>query len=265
MTGLTVRQALLCGTPAAAGARVIDTHAHIGPWNNFHVPCSDADGMLRTMDRAGIDQAWITAHAAIGPDCRLGNAVVAAVRAHPDRFRGYITVSPHDQVMLREELARYHDAGWRLLKIHPGTHQTPADAPGYRALWAFAQEHGLHVLSHAFPSPAALSALAAECPRATMALGHASADPRTLPGYYAVCAAHPNVYLDLCYSVQWRGLLEQMAAAVGAERILYSSDIPFVDPRAQLGRVAFTRLPDAVLRAILGDNAKRLWERVNAR
>ncbi|MGH2351298.1 MAG: amidohydrolase family protein [Chloroflexota bacterium] len=265
-TTASVKDALLRGDPGAAGVRVIDTHAHLGPWFNFRVPHGDADGLLRTMDRAGIRQAWIAAHVAIGPDCRLGNALVAeVVRAHPDRFQGYITVSPHDQAVLRDELSRYYDRGWRLIKIHTGTHRTPADDARYRAMWAFAQEHGLHVLSHAFPSPAALSALAGEHPNATMALGHASSDPRALPAYSVVCAERPNVYLDLCYSVQWRGLLEQMAAGAGAERILYSSDIPFVDPRPQLGRVAFTRLPDDQLRAILGGNAERLWEKLPRR
>jgi hypothetical protein len=97
-----------------------------------------------------------------------------------------------------------------------------------------------------------------------MAVGHASSDWRVLPALYDVCAERPNVYLDLCYSVQWRGLLEQMAAGAGAGRILYSSDVPFVDPRPQLGRVAFTRLPDDQLRDILGDNAQRLWRRLSS-
>lgn len=260
---LTVREALLAGTPDVAGVRVIDAHAHIGPWFNFRVPHAYADGMLRTMDRAGIHQAWITALAAIGPDCRLGNELVAqAVRAHPDRFRGYITLSPHHQAELRDELARRYEQGWRLIKLHPGTHQHPADGPGYRAAWDFAQERGLHVLSHSFPSAQALSALAGEYPRVTILVGHAAADWKALPDYYAVCTQRPNVYLDLCYSVQWRGLLEQMVAAVGAHRILYGSDVPFLDPRPQLGRIAFSRLPDDDLRAILGANAQRLWDGV---
>ena len=55
-----------------------------------------------------------------------------------------------------------------------------------------------------------------------------------------------------------------MVAGAGAERVLYGSDIPFVDPRGQLGRVAFARLPDDDLRLILGGNARRLWERIAA-
>jgi predicted TIM-barrel fold metal-dependent hydrolase len=80
--------------------------------------------------------------------------------------------------------------------------------------------------------------------------------------YYAVCRTHPNVYLDLCGSTLWHGLLEQMVAGAGAERVLYGSDIPFIDPRGQLGRVAFARLPDDALRLVFGGNARRLWQRI---
>ena len=92
----TVREAILRGDGRLAGAEVIDAHAHIGPWFNFRIPHPYADGMLRTMDHAGVHVAWITADASIGPDFRLGNALVAeAVAAHPERFRGYVTVNPH--------------------------------------------------------------------------------------------------------------------------------------------------------------------------
>ncbi len=263
---LSIKEALLRGEPEAAGVRIVDAHAHIGRWFNFRIPHAFADGMLRTMDRCGIHEAWITALEAIGPDVPGGNRLVAqAVAAYPDRFRGYITVSPHDQAELRDELARYYDQGWRLIKIHPGTHQHPADGPGYRLMWEFAQERGLHVLSHSFPSPAALAALAATYPRVTILVGHASADWKLVPAYCTVCAERPNVYLDLCYSVQWRGLLEQMVAGAGADRVLYGSDLPFLDPRPQLGRIAFAHLSEDQLRLILGGNAQRIWRAVAPR
>jgi predicted TIM-barrel fold metal-dependent hydrolase len=217
------------------------------------------------MDFAGVHVAWITADASIGPDFRLGNALVAeAVTAHPDRFCGYVTVNPHYQDECLEELRRRYDQGWRLIKFHTGTHEHPADGPGYRRIWEFAQEHHLHLLSHSFQSAPRLAKLAEEYPDVSLLVGHAASSPATVPEYCAVCRERPNVYLDLCGSQLWRGLLEQMVAGAGADRVLYGSDIPFVDPRGQLGRVAFARLPDDDLRAIFGGNARRLWERAAA-
>jgi predicted TIM-barrel fold metal-dependent hydrolase len=262
--GPGVREALLAGRPDLAGAVVVDAHAHIGPWFNFRIPRPYADGMLRTMDASGIQEAWITADAAIGPDFRLGNELVAgAVRDHPDRFRAYVTVNPHEPDASVDELRRRYDQGWRLVKLHPGTHEHPADGPGYRPVWELAGRLGLHVLSHSFPSAQALAALARDYPTTTILVAHAASAPDRLPGYYEVCAAQPNVYLDLCGSLLWRGLLEQMVAGAGARRVLYGSDIPFIDPRPQLGRVAFARLPDDALRDVLGRNALALWRRLS--
>ncbi len=275
----TVREALLAGRPQLAGVTVVDAHAHIGPWHNFRIAAPYVEGMLRTMDAAGVQEAWITADAAIGPDFRLGNALVAdAVARYPQRFRGYVTVNPHEAQASRDELARRYDDGWRLVKLHTGTHDHPADGPGYRPVWELAQERRLHLLSHSFPSAERLAALAATYPDVTILVGHAASYPAALPGLYAVCAAHPNVYLDLCGSLLWRGLLEQMVTGAGggpgaggesgrlagAGRILYGSDIPFIDPRPQLGRVAFAALPQEVLRAILGGNAQAIWRRLTA-
>ncbi|MGH2350802.1 MAG: amidohydrolase family protein [Chloroflexota bacterium] len=259
-----IRAALLAGAPAAAGMEIIDAHAHIGPWFNFRIPQPYANGMLRTMDQCGIAEAWITADAAIGPDFRLGNDLVwQAVRDHPDRFRGYVTVNPHQTEPSAEEVRRRVDQGWRMIKLHPGTHQHPADGPGYRPIWELAQQHRLHVLSHSFPSAQALAALAATYREVSILVAHAASAPERLAAYYEVCAAHPNVSLDLCGSLLWRGMLEQMVAGAGAGRILYGSDIPFIDPRPQLGRVAFARLPRDALRAVLGGNARAIWRRLS--
>ncbi|HVG98418.1 MAG TPA: amidohydrolase family protein [Chloroflexota bacterium] len=257
-----VWEAVLAGRPELAGVSLVDAHAHIGPWYNFRIARPYADGMLRTMDACGLHEAWITADASIGPDFRLGNALVAAaVRDHPDRFRGYVTVNPHEPAASADEVRRYYDQGWRLVKFHTGTHEHPADGPGYRPVWEVAARLGLHVLSHSFPSAPALAALAAAYPTCTLQMAHAATSPLALAPYYEVCAAHPNVYLDVCGSVLWRGLLEAMVAGAGADRILFGTDIPFIDPRPQIGRVAYARLPAATLRDVFGGNARRIWRR----
>ncbi len=68
-----------------------------------------------------------------------------------------------------------------------------------------------------------------------------------------------NLYLDLTGSALPRGVLELMVARVGAERILFGTDIPFVDIRPQIGYVVFARISDDDKRKILGLNSQRLF------
>jgi len=56
-----------------------------------------------------------------------------------------------------------------------------------------------------------------------------------------------------------RGMLERMVNGVGAERVLFGTDMPFVDGRPQIGYVACARIPDDSKRLIFGLNAKRIF------
>lgn len=150
------------------------------------------------------------------------------------------------------------------MKLHPGTHQYPADGPGYQPVWEMAETYGLHVLSHSFPPDEALARLARTYANVTLQVAHAASFPGRLPGLYAVCATCPNVYLDLCGSLLWRGCLEDMVEGVSAGRVIYGSDIPFLDPRPQLGRVALAQIGEDEKRAVLGQNARTLWKRAGA-
>ena len=55
------------------------------------------------------------------------------------------------------------------------------------------------------------------------------------------------------------------ADEVGDDRILYGTDSPMRDPRPQFGWVAWSRLPEASRRNILGRNFERLLGNVQRR
>ena len=44
----------------------------------------------------------------------------------------------------------------------------------------------------------------------------------------------------------------------GADRVLFCSDIPLMDPRAQMGKIITADISDEDKKLVLGGNAKRL-------
>ena len=50
-----------------------------------------------------------------------------------------------------------------------------------------------------------------------------------------------------------------MVRGVGADRVLFSSDVPFIDLRFSLGRVVFAPLAPEERLQVLGRNARRLF------
>lgn len=248
---------------------IIDCHTHLGPWFNFSIPGDPwAEGMLRAMDTCGIDLAACAPHWAISSNMPAGNQLIAEVVArYPGRFIGYCTISPHypaEEIWAELERHILH-GNLSGIKIHPNVHRYPANGPLYRPMWEFAQQQALPVLSHTWESdrecgPRLFVEIAKEFPNVSILLGHAGGTPAGREEAMATAQECEALYLDLTGSQLPHGLLEVMVRKVGAERILFGTDIPFVDCRPQIGYVAAARLSDDEKRLILGKNAQRLFK-----
>ena len=260
-----IAEALLSG--AKVDELIVDAHAHLGPWNNFFIRRGGwADAMVESMDACGIDMAIIAPHVAIGPDERLGNqqAFEAAAR-YPDRLVAYVVVNPNRGAEAVEaEILFWEREGIKAFKIHPALHKYPASGANYHPVYEYADEHGLPVLSHCWDgdphgAPSVVAGLAEKYPRAKFIIGHAASSWSIIETGCAEIERRDNVYLDLTGSPLWYGALEYLVSHAGAERILFGSDNPFLDPRGPLGRVLLARISDEDKRRILGLNAKELF------
>ena len=69
---------------------------------------------------------------------------------------------------------------------------------------------------------------------------------------------HPNVVVETASSFRTPGAIEQLVRGIGAERILFGSDIPIMDPRVQIGKILTADMSEADKRQITGGNAVRL-------
>ena len=69
---------------------------------------------------------------------------------------------------------------------------------------------------------------------------------------------HANDLLETCSTFRTPGVIEQLVAEAGAERILFGSDAPLMDPRSQLGKIITADIDEDAKRMILGMNAQRI-------
>lgn len=264
---MTFKEACQTGTPLA-GEIIIDAHAHMGPWYNFHIPHQGSpEAMVRSMDLCGITTTIISPHICIGPHYQLGNRHAAdAARQFPGRIVPFVTLNPTwGAKAVAEEIALWEAEGpIKAFKLHPATHGYPSSGEHYFPVYEYANQHGLPILSHcwdgdALGSVTTLTALAQRFPKANFIIGHSATSWETLEQGCAEVERNANVYLDLTGSRLLYGLLEQMVERAGAERVLFGTDNPFIDPRPGLGRVLMSRLTDDDKRLVLGLNAKRLF------
>lgn len=249
------RQAF-AGAPLT-GATVIDAHAHLGANPQFAFPDSSVAGLIATMDRIGVQMACVSSIPAIYGSSDRGNAeILAAVAQYPDRLFGYLVVDPGYPERVTAQLARGLARGMRGIKLH--SHGGFAyDHPHYQPVYEAAAARSMPLLAHTW-SDAELDQLEAHFrtyPQINFLLGHSGAVSRE--HYVRLGREYDNVFLELCFSVCPRGLVEYFVGEGMARKLLWGSDAIFMSMEQQIGRVVFAQIPEADKRLILGENATR--------
>ena len=244
---------------------IIDFHAHLGPYFNMHIPVNDPNGMVRLMDRCGINKTIISTNSAFSSDPVYGNnLMLEAINAYRGRLYGACVVNGNYPDLSLEELNRCFEADRNvvLIKIHPFLSMCKMTDPRMKQIYEYASAHKLFILAHTwldndpFGSLDLFEKVAAEYPDIRWLMGH-SGGP--FAGHRAVAIAQslPNVFLDLTISFCPARQIEFFIEQIGSERIFFGTDNPFIDPRPQIGRVFLADISRSDMVNIVGGNARR--------
>jgi predicted TIM-barrel fold metal-dependent hydrolase len=185
------------------------------------------------------------------------DAVVAeAVRRHPDRFVAFTLLNPHRgrHAMLRE-LARCHTLGLRGVKLIPHYQDYPEEGPLIDVACQWAHEHRQIILNHYWGPARHLERLIRQYPGACYVTGHLTTE------YAALMKERENLYV--CSCPLWRGPrdCEEVVAKIGADRLMFGSDLQDLPIAWGLGPILFARLGPGEKRLILGGNLQRVLRR----
>ncbi len=264
--------ALAGAAPAVpAGVRVIDAHTHL----SHHSRASwreDDRKLIDAADQLGIDQLCCSIlppqRPATPESFRECNQwTLDAIRRFPNRILGYCFVNPG---YTREALAEIRRCllldGFIGIKLY---NDYRADEP---VLWPIAElalELRVPILQHAGHT----SWLPQPQPRISDA-GHLAALSRRYPQAMLICAHisgggdwewtvkalrdAPGVYLDISGSVIDEGVLELAVRHLGADRLLFATDLSMT---ASMGRIRGADIPEADRARILGANMLRILGR----
>ena len=240
---------------------VIDFHGHVGRWDSLMM-VDDPAPMLAAMDLVGIDKSCL--FNIFHPDgVRANDETAAFVARHPDRFVGFAHVSPLMPDRMVPELERAIDRlGMRAIKIYPVYTPYPLNHPIWDPVYRFAAERELAVITHTggeeTTAPRHLGEVAPRFPGARLVAGHSGNVEPYRSQAIKVAQCCPNVYLETCSSYRTPGVIEELVEKAGADRVLFGSDTPLMDPRSQIGKIITADISDEDKRLVLGENARRL-------
>lgn len=236
---------------------IADCHGHRGDTAaHYHLPDGDLDSVVREMDRLGVEQTCIFSFTGVFSDERPGNDTVAeAVARYPGRFLGFTMLNPHrGEAAMLAELERGAAMGLRGIKLIPYYQGYPEEGPLLDVACAWANAHRQFVLDHNWGSAQQIQRLVSSYPDACFITGHSTA------AYAEVMRRHENLYVCSCPLLGPRGC-EDLVATIGADRLMFGSDLQDLPIAWGLGPILFARLSMEQKRLILGGNLRRLLQR----
>ena len=243
------------------GTKVIDFHGHVGRWEKYGM-IDDPKILLGAMDAFGIDISCL--FHIFHPDGTTGNDLTAKfVAKNPERFVGFAYVSPTMPGCMIPELERAIDQlGFLAIKLYPPYTPWPFNEEPWHPIYEFAQDRGLTIIFHTdhFKNsrPRYFEELAPAYPRVNFVSGHSGNVPEARAEAIKAAQNHPNVYLETCSTYRTPGVIEELVEKGGADRVLYGSDMPLMDPRPQIGKIITASISSEAKRMALGYNAARL-------
>jgi predicted TIM-barrel fold metal-dependent hydrolase len=229
----------------------------------------------RGLEVTAVLLAW-DAETATGRPRVPNETVAAACRDYPDVFTGLGSVDPHKGEAAVAEVENIAALGLRGVKFHPSLQAFAPDDQQYWPIFAACERHGLLALFHTGTSgigarqpggqgiridlahPIKLDPVAAAHPALTVVAAHFG-----WPWHMdliAIALHKTNVYIDISGWAPRRIPAEVIRELRGrlSGQFLWGSDYPFIAPERCLSELEDLDLPDAVMRAVLHDNAARV-------
>ncbi|MCC7355855.1 MAG: amidohydrolase family protein [Anaerolineae bacterium] len=193
---------------------------------------------------------------------QANEAVRAEMRRLSGFMYGYVYVNPRLGAAALDEFKRGLDAGMHGLKLWVACrHSDPLVFP----LIEYTIERKVPALLHAWRKaggnepghsvPLDVAELARRYPEAKLIMAHLGGDWEH--GIKAVRDT-PNVLVDICMSVVEAGQVEMAVRELGHERVVFGSDGPANDLRANIGKLQGAYLSSDERRAIESGNMLRL-------
>ncbi len=182
-----------------------------------------------------------------------------AFSVRPTRYASIPTVRLGRRAV--DEVRRcYEKHGFRGMKIYSHPEATIAEPAAYPLLEA-AAGFGMVILAHTTPDEC--DHLMTAVPQARLLMAHMGGHPYAFGDWHravAVAKKHPNLLLDTASSQIDNGMIEHAVAELGADKVLFGSDMPLLDPHTQLAKVRGAQISEADKAKILGGNLVRLLE-----
>lgn len=238
--------------------RIIDVHAHLGPWFFGPDQGSAADN-LRLMDAHGIDIQLVSGAEAVSYDARSGNPALAAAITGHERLRGMFVIDPRFLDEAEAQLEELLPSGLFLgAKIHTDYAATAAGSPRMAEALRLCADRQLPVLVHSWGTQLLdLAETVAQVDDVQVIAGHMGGPAWRLAP--EAVRRTDRLWLEPGYSQPEADRIRWVLDRVGPERMLFGSDSTLIEPALAVGAFRAAGLDAQEEELIMHRNAELLF------
>ena len=239
---------------------IVDGHVHIGKSTRLQIKI-DGAMLLDIADLFGIDKLCCTDLTALFYDMHEGNRLLyEEMKRFPDRLLGYASLhsTRFGQEGLDEIRRCKQDYGMHGLKIYSTPEMSIAE-PAMIPIMETCAELKMPILAHTTPTECEY--LMSHVPEAMLIMAHAGGQPYAHGDWnraIMVAQRFPNLYLDTACSTVDSSFVATCIREVGADRIIFGTDIPLLDPAPQLAKALAVDVTPDTKALYMGGNILRL-------
>lgn len=239
----------------------IDAHAHVGNFGGWAGVESMPENLISYMDEYEIEKTVLCSRDHTGNDETL-----AACRQYPERFIPLVYVNPLEGAdACREKIAHYiDDEGFKGIKMNPLRHAFVADDVAVDPVMEEAEKRKIPVFIHSghppYSLPWSIALLAERFPEVKVVMIHMGHGHGVyIDAALKMAKRYPNLYLEM--SGMPMGIkIKQAYEEVGADRIMFGTDIPFHHPSVEIQKVLTCGLKEKELEDVFYHNVLRLFK-----
>lgn len=227
----------------------VDVHVHYG---YLFVPIKylDISEIVKTMDKFNINVGIISNIRGIFYDFRNCNSeLYKEISKYPDRLKGYIVANPNYMKESLEEIKKYSKMPQFVgVKLHASWHNKPIDGAEFEPIFSLCEELNFPVLIHSYvvedyadqvSSPERIANVAKRHSN-PLIIAHMGGNSRRTN---KAAKNIDNLYIDISSGRErasqlyvWElGRVDEAVKELGAEKILFGSDFPLIDPAMCIG------------------------------
>ncbi|MFX0204307.1 MAG: amidohydrolase family protein [Candidatus Hodarchaeota archaeon] len=249
---------------------IFDMHVHLGrhePYGPYEkiewVPPTSMFGpkeYIELMDKFGIQKAAIMSTKQTGDLTKVNEEIAQWARQYPKRFIGCAIMYPGGP-NAPDELERLVKLGIRYLKLHPYAQNYLPYLPFVHPLMERAIKLKIPVVIHSGTPPTStplqIAMLADYFPEATIVMAHMGISATWAADARFAAKKHDNIILETSDIPAVR--VKTAYNALGPERIIYGSDLPYSILEWDVQKIKSLHLPKRDEEMIMWENANKLF------